>query len=201
MDKKFKIAHLLGIVREHEQQFRDVEKWLTKQGYIVFAPVFYDYTKYKSFGETPNMLDDMCTQKLHMCDFLVIVTPDHIGKSTTARIKQACEMGKPVYVVEDGRLVEMSPIYETKDGVLVKLRPGKEPENKTSLQADERIWLKGALLNAGPKAIEKFISDRITRQEHEAAIAIDSMLDEAMSLMSDKELEEVLKELSIKRRP
>lgn len=105
MAKKFKIAHLAGITREHEEQFRSAEKVLTEMGYIVFAPVFYDYAKYKSFGEWPNMLDEMCSQKLELCDFLVIVTPEHVGKSTPLRIKQAKAVGKPVYVLQEGQLL------------------------------------------------------------------------------------------------
>lgn len=40
MERKFKIAHLAGITREHEDQFREAEKLLTRQGYIVFTPTF-----------------------------------------------------------------------------------------------------------------------------------------------------------------
>lgn len=106
MEKKFKIAHLAGITREHEKQFREAEKLLTRQGYIVFSPVFYNLDEYNSFGKFPNMLDDMCYEKLSVySDFLVIVTPEHIGKSTSLRIRQAREMNKPVYVIKDGELV------------------------------------------------------------------------------------------------
>lgn len=105
MERKFTIAHLAGIIREHEKQFRSAEKMLTTMGYIVFAPVIYDFDEYKSFGEWPNMLDDMCSQKLDMCDILVIVTPEHIVKSTTMRINQAKEMEKPIYMIKDGMMV------------------------------------------------------------------------------------------------
>lgn len=115
MAKKFKIAHLTGITREHEEQFRSAEKVLTEMGYIVFAPVFYDYAKYKSFGEWPNMLDEMCSQKLELCDFLVIVTPEHVGKSTSLRIKQAKAVGKPVYVLQEGQLLPFRQEGEDQD--------------------------------------------------------------------------------------
>lgn len=104
--KKHEIAHLIGITREHEDQFRNAEKILTRKGYIVFAPVFYNVEEYLSFGEYPNMLDDMCYEKLLICDFLVLVTPEHIGKSTTLRIEQATTMGKKVYVLENDVLRE-----------------------------------------------------------------------------------------------
>lgn len=106
MNRKYKIAHLVGITREHEKQFRSAEKILTRKGYIVFTPVFYNMEEYLSFGQCPNMLDDMCYWKLLFCDFIVIVTPEHIGKSTSNRIKQAIELNKPVYVLENGELKE-----------------------------------------------------------------------------------------------
>ena len=106
MDKKYEIAHLIGITREHEEQFRNAEKILTRKGYIVFTPVFYNMEEYLSFGKYPNMLDDMCYEKLLMCDFLVLVTPEHVGKSTTLRREQANTMGKKVYVLENDILKE-----------------------------------------------------------------------------------------------
>lgn len=108
MKKKFRTVHLIGITREHETQFRKAEKTLTRMGYIVFAPVFYSKEEYLSFGNEPNMLDDMCYEKLQMCDFLVLVTPEHIGKSTTLRIKQAAVMGKKIYTLENDKLKEYS---------------------------------------------------------------------------------------------
>ena len=100
---KFKVAHLLGVTRDHEKQFRQVETELTKMGYICFAPVIYSLSVYKQY---PDLLDDMCYEKLLVCDICVIVTPDHIGKSTQNRIKQAVEFGKPVYVWENNGLKE-----------------------------------------------------------------------------------------------
>lgn len=90
----YKVAHLLGITREHEPQFRHVERELTKRGYICFAPAIYNLEIYNQHAE---LLDDMCYQKLLVCDICVVVTPEHIGKSTTKRIQQATEFGKPVY--------------------------------------------------------------------------------------------------------
>jgi len=98
---KYKVAHLLGITRDHEEQFRHVEKELTKMGYICFAPAIYDLEVYNQY---PDLLDDMCYQKLLVCDICVIVTPEHIGKSTSNRIKQAIELNKPVYVWTNNNL-------------------------------------------------------------------------------------------------
>ena len=98
---KYKVAHLIGITREHEKEFRYVEAQLTKMGYICFAPVIYDYDIYKEYSE---LIDDMCYEKLLISDICVIVTPEHIGKSTQLRIKQAKELNKPVYMLENNIL-------------------------------------------------------------------------------------------------
>lgn len=100
---KYKVAHLLGITREHEKQFRHVEIELTKQGYICFAPAIYCFETYKQY---PDLLDDMCYEKLLVCDLCVVVTPEHIGKSTSNRIRQAISMNKPVYVWENDGLTK-----------------------------------------------------------------------------------------------
>lgn len=98
---KYKVAHLLGITREHEKQFRHVETALTKMGFICFAPVIYEFDVYKQYCD---LIDDMCYEKLLVCDICVIVTPEHIGKSTQNRIEQAMKLNKSVYVWEDNEL-------------------------------------------------------------------------------------------------
>lgn len=106
---KYKIAHLLGITREHEPIFRHIEHELTKAGYMCFAPAIYDFDIYKQYKD---LLNDMCYEKLLVCDFCVVVTPEHIGESTTNRIKQALELKKPVHIwVDDG----LNGIIETED--------------------------------------------------------------------------------------
>ena len=100
---KYKVAHLLGITREHEQQFRKAEIELTKAGYICFAPAIYDFEVYKQY---PDLLDNMCYEKLLVCDLCVVVTPEHIGKSTTNRIRQAIQLNKPVYIWTNNGLNE-----------------------------------------------------------------------------------------------
>lgn len=99
---KYKVAHLIGVTRGRMHQFRVVEEKLTKQGYICFAPVIYTYDVYMEYAD---MIDDMCNEKLQIADLLVIVTPDHIGKSTIFRINQAKEKGIPVYVFENNKLI------------------------------------------------------------------------------------------------
>ena len=100
---EYKIAHLLGKTRNNELLFRHVEKVLTLQGYICFTPVIYNLEEYLQY---PEMLDNMCYQKLLMSDICVIVTPDHIGESTTKRIQQCKEFNIPLYVFEDEQLTK-----------------------------------------------------------------------------------------------
>ena len=98
---KYKVAHLLGSTKDHEKQFRLVETELTKMGYICFAPVVYDFSVYTQHAD---LLNDMCYEKLLVCDICVVVSPDFIGKSTINRIEQAAKLGKPVYVWENNRM-------------------------------------------------------------------------------------------------
>lgn len=98
---KYKVAHLLGITREHEHKFREAEKALTKAGYICFAPAIYDFEVYK---QNTELLDDMCYMKLLVCDLCVVCTPEHIEKSTQNRIRQSLELKKPVYLWLNGQL-------------------------------------------------------------------------------------------------
>ena len=108
--KKFKIAHLLGSTKGNEQLFRAAEAELTKQGYICFAPVFYGYEACKPYLP---MLTEMCTAKLQICDICVVATPDHIGDSTTNRIKEALSLRKPVYLIfADGSLKPIKSIHD-----------------------------------------------------------------------------------------
>ena len=100
---EFKIVHLLGKTRGNLRLFREVERELTLQGYICFAPVIYTLDEYYKYAD---LLDDMCYQKLLMTDICVIVTPDHIGRSTTKRIQQCQYFGIPVYLWKNGKLIE-----------------------------------------------------------------------------------------------
>lgn len=99
---KYEVAHLLGVTRGNMHRFRLVEEKLTKQGYICFAPVIYQYDVYLKYDK---MLDEMCYEKLKISDLCVVVTPEHIGKSTSLRIRQAFDLKIPVYIFQDDKLV------------------------------------------------------------------------------------------------
>ena len=100
---RFQVAHLLGSTKGNEAKFRQVETELTKAGYICFAPVIYNQNVAEKYMDT---LSDMCYAKLLICDLCVIATPDHIGESTKNRIRQARDLNKPVYVLENGYMKE-----------------------------------------------------------------------------------------------
>lgn len=101
MNEPYKIVHLLGSVKNNEGIFRYIELKLTNMGYIVFAPVIYDYDIYK---QNKEMIDEMCEQKLNMSDFCVVVNPQHIGESTRKRIEQCFILNKAVYFWQNGHL-------------------------------------------------------------------------------------------------
>lgn len=100
---EYKIAHLLGRTRNNEELFRHVEKVLTMQGYICFAPVVYDLDEYLKHAD---LLDSMCYQKLLMTDICVIVSANDIGVSTNKRIEQCKEFKIPLYIFENDQLIE-----------------------------------------------------------------------------------------------
>ena len=99
----YKIVNLLGTSQGNRRLFRKVEKELTKQGYICFTPVIYTIDEYTEHKE---LLDNMCYQKLLMADICVIVTSDHIERSTSKNIQQCQYFGIPVYLWKNGKLIE-----------------------------------------------------------------------------------------------
>ena len=97
----FKLVHLIGSTKQNKEKFIEAEKELTKQGYIVFKPVLY--------GDEVNddnlqMLTDMCTEKLQVCDIVCLVTPEHMGESTMNRLIQAREMNRTLMVYNNKKM-------------------------------------------------------------------------------------------------
>lgn len=115
---KYKIAHLIGSTENNEERFRIAEIGLTKMGYICFRPVIYNLTTYL---KCKDLIDDMCKEKLLLCDICVVVTPEKIGKSTKQMIQQAIELGKPVYKFIRGILQLFQE--EELDGTVIKFKP------------------------------------------------------------------------------
>ena len=98
---KYEIAHLIGSTENNEERFRNAEITLTKMGYICFRPVIYNLSTYLRCKE---LIDDMCKEKLLLCDICVIVTPEKIGESTKQMIQLAINLGKTVYEFSCGVL-------------------------------------------------------------------------------------------------
>lgn len=99
----YKVVHLLGSTCNNEKRFRDMESLLTRMGYIVLAPVCFEYQNYI---KQKDMYDSMCFAKLCASDFCVLVTPERIGESTLTRLMQCRELNKPVYYVVNKTLIE-----------------------------------------------------------------------------------------------
>lgn len=95
---KYKVVHLIGSTKGNSELFKKAEEYFTKDGYIVFKPVFYNLKKDNSKLE---MYNDMCYEKLLFCDIVCIVTPKHIGESTLKRIKQSKKLGKKILVYDE----------------------------------------------------------------------------------------------------
>ena len=141
---KYEIAHLIGSTADNEERFRMAEITLTKMGYICFRPVIYNPSTYLRCKE---LLDDMCKEKLLLCDICVIVTPEKIGDNTKKMIQLAIDLGKTVYEFSRGVLqlfqierlneepINMKPteIDSEKDAVdFIKSYREKEDENNQS---------------------------------------------------------------------
>lgn len=124
----YKIAVLLGSTKgDNKKRFRRAEEELTKMGYIVLAPVFYDKGKDESISEEEfealhPMLDDMCHTKLYIADVAVLVTPEYAGDATKARISQIFNMRKKCGTLaygEDGKVT--LDAYSTLGGFMSSL--------------------------------------------------------------------------------
>lgn len=88
--------HLIGNTKiENEQQFVYAEKYYTKNGYIIFKPVFFGLDKNDKKLE---MYTDMCTQKLNMCDVVCVVT-EYIGESTKKELNKQENSVRKLYIL------------------------------------------------------------------------------------------------------
>lgn len=97
----FKLVHLIGSTKQNKEKFIEAEKELTKQGYIVFKPVLYGD---EVNDDNIDMLTDMCTEKLQVCDIVCLVTPSHVGESTMKRLVQARNLNKILTLYDNGKI-------------------------------------------------------------------------------------------------
>lgn len=100
----FKLVHLIGSTKQNKEKFIEAEKELTNQGYIVFKPVLYGD---EVNNDNLQMLTDMCSEKLQVCDIVCLVTLEHVGQSTIKRLVQARNMNKILMIYKNK---EMKPL-------------------------------------------------------------------------------------------
>lgn len=132
----FMVAHLIGATKGNEKPFRAAEKILTRKGCICFCPMIFDYNEYLTFPKNGEILDDMCEAKLEVCDFLVLVTPDHVGESTTLRILQAHDLHKPIFTLEGDRLKPYSYEYTEMFQRVMDLEDDQSDTISVAMKAD-----------------------------------------------------------------
>lgn len=108
---KYMVAHLLGHTRDNEVNFRRVERKLTKQGFICFVPAIYVLSEYLKYQD---LIDDMCYEKLLVCDLCVAVT---LGESTNIRISQAKKLNIPSFTfnIHMNRLIPYDDMAKKSD--------------------------------------------------------------------------------------
>lgn len=101
--KKYPVVTLCGSTR-FKDQFMEVQKRLTLEGYIVISVGLFGHSgddEVWSEG-TKEMLDDMHKRKIDMADeIFVINVGGYIGSSTKSEIEYAIKHGKRVNYLEE----------------------------------------------------------------------------------------------------
>ncbi len=107
---RYPVVMLCGST-QFKDEFLQVEKDLTLQGYIVLTTGLYDYsgenevcanTEESTLTQTKLMLDEMHLQKIDMSDEIFVINPrDCIGAITRREIDYAFANGKRVRFLED----------------------------------------------------------------------------------------------------
>ena len=104
--KKYPVVTLCGSTR-FKDQFLEVQKRLTLEGYIVISVGLFGHSgddEVWSDG-TKEMLDDMHKRKIDMADeIFVINVGGYIGSSTKSEIEYAIQNGKKVNYLEEEQL-------------------------------------------------------------------------------------------------
>ncbi len=102
---KYKVVTLCGSTR-FEKEFRETQKRLTLQGYIVisvgvFKSDLADIANQKDIEKIKLMLDDMHKRKIDMADEIYVINVGgYIGESTRSEIEYAKSVGKSVEYLE-----------------------------------------------------------------------------------------------------
>ena len=101
MIQNYKIVTLCGSTR-FKEQFMEVQKRLTLEGYIVISVGLFGHSGDEWKPGTKEMLDDMHKRKIDMADeIFVINVGGYIGESTRSDIAYAEKTGKKVRYLEE----------------------------------------------------------------------------------------------------
>lgn len=99
---KYPVVTLCGSTR-FKDQFFEVQKKLTLQGYIVISVGLFGHSGDDEVWTkgTKEMLDDMHKRKIDMADEIYVINVDgYIGSSTKSEIEYALAHGKKVNYLE-----------------------------------------------------------------------------------------------------
>lgn len=100
--EKFKVVTLCGSTR-FKEQFLEVQKRLTLEGYIVISVGLFGHSGDEEVWQpgTKEMLDEMHLRKIDMADEIFVINVDgYIGESTRQEIAYAESCCKPVRYLE-----------------------------------------------------------------------------------------------------
>ena len=103
MVKNYKVITLCGSTR-FKEQFLDIQKRLTLDGYIVISAGLFGHSGDEDVWKpgVKEMLDDMHLRKIDLADeIFVINVGGYIGESTKREIAYAKETGKKVNYLEE----------------------------------------------------------------------------------------------------
>lgn len=100
---KYKVVTLCGSTK-FKDQFFEVQKKLTLQGYIVISVGLFGHSGDDEVWTegTKEMLDDMHKRKIDMADEIFVINVNHyVGSSTSSEIEYALAHGKKVTYLEN----------------------------------------------------------------------------------------------------
>lgn len=94
--KNYKVITLCGSTR-FKEEFFEIQKQLTLQGYIVLSVGLFGHKGDKITSKQKQMLDDMHKRKIDMAtEIFVIDVNNYIGESTKAEIEYAKQTHKNI---------------------------------------------------------------------------------------------------------
>ena len=99
-NKKYPVVTLCGSTK-FKDEFLEVQKKLTLQGYIVISVGLFGHSGDDLCG-LKEMLDDMHKRKIYMADEIFVINKNgYIGSSTKSEIEYAKANGKKNNYLED----------------------------------------------------------------------------------------------------